>query len=403
MPLDSSFLRNPGQSLLGALMSGYQEGNEAVEQRRRLQAEKQQAEAEAQQQIDAADRKGKFNRSLSSIMGNYGKFAGTPEGKQAIFQELSKAGFGNEALSFFGGIPAPEKKKYEKAETEQGFTSFDPDTGEYGRIATDSAGIPYKKPEKKPSAFEIAKDEWERNFKQKQADTSNAERAANQKFREAQLATSNAEREAVKKYREAQLALEQSRTNSMNEVRDEEKKAKEFKLAQDKIDRQNLAIGAKDEAERGIAIIDKMIGSEDRAVKQHPGFKAAVGAKGISSFFGAKSEPVQGTDAADFAIMLEQIKGASFKEAVQSLRGTGQITEKEGLKATAAINRMSRAQSEGAFRQAAREVQQILKNRKDVATSRLKGSTPMNADNNPLGLEFLTPMNADNNPLGLEF
>jgi hypothetical protein len=79
---------------------------------------------------------------------------------------------------------------------------------------------------------------------------------------------------------------------------------------------------------------------------------------------------IDGTDAADFARRDQQIKGASFLEAFETLKGGGSITNIEGEKGTAAINRMALAQSEQEYVAAAREVQGILKTGMDRARKR---------------------------------
>ena len=87
----------------------------------------------------------------------------------------------------------------------------------------------------------------------------------------------------------------------------------------------------------------------------------------------------------------DQIKGASFLEAFESLKGGGQITEKEGAKGTEAINRMSIAQSEKEFIAAARDLQEVI--RKGVMTAQRKlqmSSSPTSSSSggqaDPLGI-----------------
>jgi hypothetical protein len=65
----------------------------------------------------------------------------------------------------------------------------------------------------------------------------------------------------------------------------------------------------------------------------------------------------------DVLSRLDQLGGAAFLQAFESLKGGGQITEIEGLKATQAISRLGqRAVSPQAFRGALRELQQIYAN-----------------------------------------
>ena len=81
--------------------------------------------------------------------------------------------------------------------------------------------------------------------------------------------------------------------------------------------------------------------------------------KGFSSVVGATMVPgmrfIPGTREADFMSRLEQIKSGAFMEAYKVLKGGGQITEIEGVKATAAMNRMSISTSEAEFRAAAKD------------------------------------------------
>lgn len=86
----------------------------------------------------------------------------------------------------------------------------------------------------------------------------------------------------------------------------------------------------------------------DKLLK-HPGFEYLVG-------FGvpfATSKLYAGTPVAGANALLEQIKSRTFLEAFQMLKGAGAITEKEGTKAEAALNRMNASLSEKDFKEAA--------------------------------------------------
>ena len=112
-------------------------------------------------------------------------------------------------------------------------------------------------------------------------------------------------------------------------------------------------------------VIDQMIGDarleKGRIVvpkggrSPHPGFEGVVGF-GIP---GVRFFP--GTAAAGFDALFEQAEGGAFLQAYESLRGTGQITEIEGTKATSALTRMKRSQSEVEFVKAAREFADVLR------------------------------------------
>jgi hypothetical protein len=125
-------------------------------------------------------------------------------------------------------------------------------------------------------------------------------------------------------------------------------------------------------AEEGMRLIDELIGKRDsktgqllKGEKTHPGFQNAVGATWLP---GARFIP--GTDAAGFMSRFDQIKGASFLEAFESLKGGGAITEKEGQKATDAINRMSTASDEKEFIRAAMDLQDVMRTGVKNAQSR---------------------------------
>ena len=101
------------------------------------------------------------------------------------------------------------------------------------------------------------------------------------------------------------------------------------------------------------------------AKRAHPGFSDAVGFTFSKMLTNA---PIAGTSRADFEKRLDQVKGGTFLDAYNMLRGGGAIDQKEGQKATAALNRMDLAQSEVEFVRAARDFEEIVK--KGVARAR---------------------------------
>mgnify|MGYP006278326721 CR=1 FL=1 len=136
-------------------------------------------------------------------------------------------------------------------------------------------------------------------------------------------------------------------------------------------------------AQNTIDIIDKMIGDAevvngDWKVKQggrepHAGFNQFVGAT-----WRPFAHMIEGSDPAGFKALYNQVKGATFLEAFGRLRGGGSITEVEGAKAEAALNRMNKAQSEAEFIEAAREFQQNL--RKGMELAKQKAGVPNRAN-----------------------
>lgn len=91
-------------------------------------------------------------------------------------------------------------------------------------------------------------------------------------------------------------------------------------------------------------------------VLAHPGLNAGTGLQG-------KIDPrnyMPGTDAKDFQVMREQLKGTAFLKAYESLKGSGSVSEIEGAKAEAAVARINNAQSTAAFTKAMNDYKDIL-------------------------------------------
>ncbi len=103
------------------------------------------------------------------------------------------------------------------------------------------------------------------------------------------------------------------------------------------------------------ASVSSQIGVIDKALN-HPGRETAVGLSG-------KVDPrnyVPGTDATNFQVLMDQIGGAAFLQAFESLKGGGQITEVEGKKATDAIARLNRNQSGPEFEQSLKDLREVM-------------------------------------------
>lgn len=115
--------------------------------------------------------------------------------------------------------------------------------------------------------------------------------------------------------------------------------------------------------EQAVSIIDKMIGSKGKTLA--PGQAETAPHSGFESTVGWTWTPgmrfVEGSSEADFMALLNQASGGAFMEAYQTLKGGGQITEIEGKKATDAITRMGKSQSEAEFIEAAREFEGVLR------------------------------------------
>lgn len=110
-------------------------------------------------------------------------------------------------------------------------------------------------------------------------------------------------------------------------------------------------------AEQTLAVLDQAIA--------HPGRETATGVSG-------KLDPrnyLVGTEATDFGVMLDQLKGKAFLQAFESLKGGGQITQIEGTKAQEAMARLNTAQSDTEFLKALQEMRGIV----STALQRAKG------------------------------
>jgi hypothetical protein len=99
--------------------------------------------------------------------------------------------------------------------------------------------------------------------------------------------------------------------------------------------------------------------------KPHGGFENYVGA---TMFPGLRF--IEGTETASFEPLYKSIKGQAFLEAFQRLKGAGQITEIEGQKATEALLKLDKAQTEKDFVKYAREFQENLQRGMELAKNK---------------------------------
>lgn len=122
--------------------------------------------------------------------------------------------------------------------------------------------------------------------------------------------------------------------------------------------------------ESKLSAVDAQIGVIDKALN-HPGLKASTGLQG-------RIDPrnyIAGTDSTNFQTVVNQIGGAAFLQAFESLKGGGAITEIEGKKATDAIARLSREQSTKEFKNSLQELKTIMEN----GALRARGLPPKSA------------------------
>lgn len=106
-----------------------------------------------------------------------------------------------------------------------------------------------------------------------------------------------------------------------------------------------------------LASIESQIGVIDKALS-HPGRGTATGLSGTID----PRNYIPGTNARDFRVVADQLGGAAFLQAFESLKGGGAITEVEGKKATDAIARLNRAQSDQEYGVALQELRTVMDN-----------------------------------------
>ena len=152
----------------------------------------------------------------------------------------------------------------------------------------------------------------------------------------------------------------------------------------------NALPGAQLKVETALGAINNMIG--DTTVdakgnlvlgknKPHAGFYEAVGMPSPTNLFGITGM-FPGSDVQDFKTEFGKVGGAAFLQAVETLRGTGAISETEGKKATDAVTSMSLAQSEKAFVKAANEFRDAI-NKGYIASQQKAGVKPFNPTATP--------------------
>ena len=128
-------------------------------------------------------------------------------------------------------------------------------------------------------------------------------------------------------------------------------------VAQAKIDLPTI----RSDAEYLKSIVEKAV--------NHPAFTSVVGMPSL----GKLSKYVSGTPEADFSLLQNQIEGKTFMQAYKTLKGGGQITEIEGEKATAALQRLKASSSEESYLQAADEFISEIDRMTDLAERRAVG------------------------------
>lgn len=200
---------------------------------------------------------------------------------------------------------------------------------------------------------------------------------------EADMRRETPEQIKIRKAAELQAAEDFEETNKGTRLAREREKVFEGERAKKDAAFLDSYSDATTKSRTTLDVIDQMIGDarlEKGSLvvpkggrRPHPGFEGVVG-MGVP---GVRFFP--GTQAASFDALFEQAEGGAFLQAYESLRGTGQITEIEGTKATSALTRMKRSQSEAEFVKAAREFADVLRAgiaRADKRYTTLTGEAP---------------------------
>lgn len=104
-----------------------------------------------------------------------------------------------------------------------------------------------------------------------------------------------------------------------------------------------------------VATMEDSLRTLDAALT-HPGRETATGVSGVAD----PRNYVPATEAKNYQILADQIKGKAFLQAFETLKGGGQITEVEGKKATDAIARLDRAQSDAEYAKALRDFRGVI-------------------------------------------
>lgn len=102
-----------------------------------------------------------------------------------------------------------------------------------------------------------------------------------------------------------------------------------------------------------------------------------------------------GQDGADLSVKIDQLQGKVFLDAFEALKGGGQITEVEGLKAERAQARLNRAQSTEEYKAALDELAEVVAAGMERARAKAGGVAPVATTT------LDTPAPAVDDPLGL--
>ena len=131
----------------------------------------------------------------------------------------------------------------------------------------------------------------------------------------------------------------------------------DWKTAEKAAEKKAITI-AEEQGKMAASLPDTLARAEN-TIKQLDELKAHP-AKGYRTGFLSLAPGVPGTAGVDFDERVKQIKGGAFLDAYKMLRGTGAISEAEGVKAEAAQARLSQAKNQKDFDTALDDLRQVV-------------------------------------------
>lgn len=160
--------------------------------------------------------------------------------------------------------------------------------------------------------------------------------------------------------------LKSEKTKEDIEAKKQATEAKKEEQKQKELNRIESTKGLVGQADDGLSLITQ--------IRTHPGLSSAVGAKGISSLFGAFDEPIGGSDAAGVVALIETLESKNFLAGIKEFKaggGAGSLSDNEGKKLGAAISNLKRSQSEKDFLRNLDTVERLLTKQRTQALSKL--------------------------------
>lgn len=118
-------------------------------------------------------------------------------------------------------------------------------------------------------------------------------------------------------------------------------------------------------AESGAAVIDNALNTIER-IKKNPSLDSVLGSMQGSKFYpnvavGTLTPGMNGQEQADAIALIETLSSQVFLSQVPALKGTGNLSEREGDKLEKSLQSLSRKQSEAQFRANLDEAERLMK------------------------------------------